>query len=156
MKTSDFTTTILVDQTPEEAFDAINNVRGWWSENIEGETGKLNSEFTYRYKDVHRCKMKIIELIPSQKVVWLVTYNYFNFTQDESEWTGTKVIFGIAEKDGKTEIRFTHQGLVPEYECYEVCHDAWSDYIRNSLKNLITAGKGHPNPKEKEAASIES
>ncbi len=29
MATSDFTTTILVDQTPREVFDAITNVRGW-------------------------------------------------------------------------------------------------------------------------------
>jgi hypothetical protein len=154
MKTPDFTTTIAADQTPEEAFNAINNVRGWWSENIEGSTDKINSEFTYHYKDIHRCKMKIIELIPAKKVVWLVTYNYFNFTSDKSEWTGTKIIFEISEKNGKTEIRFTHQGLVPEYECYEVCHDAWSGYIRNSLYSLITIGEGHPNPKEKETASI--
>src|ERR1700730_11903485 len=92
MTTSDFTTTLLVDQTPEEAFNAINNVRGWWSEEIEGSTDKLNDEFTYHYEDVHYCQMKLIEVIPNKKVVWLVKYNYFNFTKDKSEWTGTKII----------------------------------------------------------------
>jgi len=50
MKTSDFTTTILVDQTPEEAFNAINNVREWWTgePGIEGSIGKLGDEFAYR------------------------------------------------------------------------------------------------------------
>ena len=57
MKTSDFTTTLLVDQTQEEVFNAITNVRGWWSEEIEGSTGKLNDEFDYHYKDVHLSKM---------------------------------------------------------------------------------------------------
>jgi len=148
MKTPDFTTTILVDQTPEEAFDAINNVRGWWSENIRGNTDKLNSEFTNQYKDIHRCKMKIVELIPAQKVVWMVTDNYFNFVKDKSEWIGTKVIFNIVRKENKTEIRFTHLGLVPQYECYEICFEAWSNYIQNSLHRLITTGKGQPTPKE--------
>ena len=145
MTTKDFTTTILVDNTPEEVFDAINNVRGWWSEEIDGSTDKLNSEFDYHYEDVHRCKIKIIELVPNKKVVWSVLDNYFKFTKDKSEWKGTKIIFEIAEKDNKTEMRFTHQGLVPAYECYEICRDAWTGYIQKSLRNFITTGKGQPN-----------
>jgi Activator of Hsp90 ATPase homolog 1-like protein len=145
MTTSDFTTTIQVDQTPEEVFKAINNVRGWWSEEIEGSTVKLNDEFRYHYQDVHRCKMKIVEFNPNEKVVWLVLDNYFKFTKDKSEWTGTKISFEISKQDNKTQLRFTHLGLVPQYECYEVCRDAWSNYIHNSLRSLISTGKGQPN-----------
>jgi len=90
---SDFTTAIVVDQTPEKVFNAINNVREWWSEEIEGSTNKLNDEFNYHYEDVHRSKMKIIEFIPNKKVVWLVEENYFSFTKNKSEWTGSKIIF---------------------------------------------------------------
>ena len=150
MDNRDFTTSIQVDQTPGETFDAINNVRGWWSEEIKGDTDKLNAEFTYHYKDVHISKMRIIEFIPGKKVVWLVLDNYFNFTKDKSEWKGNKIIFEIAEKDNKTQLQFTQEGLVPGYECYEVCHDAWSNYIKNSLRSLIATGKGQPNPKEGE------
>ena len=145
MTASNFTTTLLVDKTPEEAFNAINNVRGWWSEEIEGSTDKLNDEFTYHYKDVHRCKMKLTEVIPDKKVVWFVMDNYFNFTKDKSEWKGTKISFEISKKDKKTQIRFTHQGLVPEYECFDICSNAWTDYLQSSLRNLITKGKGQPN-----------
>ncbi len=67
-----FTTSFSVDQTPQEAFAAINNVRGWWSGQIEGDTDKLGAEFTYRYKDVHLSKQKITEFIPGKKVVWRV------------------------------------------------------------------------------------
>ncbi len=137
-----------IEQTPREAFNAINNVRGWWSEEIQGTTDKLNGEFLYHYKDVHICKMQIIEFVPDKKVVWLVLDNHFNFTKDKSEWKGTKTSFVISQKDGKTEIRFTHIGLVPEYECYNICRDAWSNYINKSLRNLITIGKGELNPKE--------
>ncbi|RYU90535.1 SRPBCC domain-containing protein [Mucilaginibacter terrigena] len=148
MKNQDFTTTILVSAAAQKVFDAINNVRGWWSENIEGDTGKLNSEFIYHYQDIHRAKMKITELVTNKKVVWHVVDNYFKFTKDENEWKGTNVIFEITEKDDKTQLTFTHQGLVPTYECYNVCHDAWTHYIQDSLKDLILTGKGSATPKE--------
>jgi hypothetical protein len=149
MDNQNFTTTILVDQTPKEVFNAINNVRGWWSEEIEGDTDKLNDEFTYHYKDVHNCKMKLVEVVHSKKVVWLVLDNYFSFTKDKSEWKGTKIVFDISEQDNKTQVRFTHQGLVPEYECYNACVNGWSQYIQHSLPALISTGKGQPNSKEK-------
>ena len=148
MATSDFSTTILVDQTPEEVFNAVNNVRGWWPEDVEGNTAKLNEEFLYYYKDVHISKMKIVEFVPPKRVVWLVLENHFNFTNDKTEWNGNRIIFDISEKDNKTELRFTQEGLVPAYECYDVCRDAWTSYIQGSLRSLITTGKGKPNAKE--------
>lgn len=145
MDNQDFTTTLLVDQTPAAVFNAINTVRGWWSEEIEGSTDQLNDVFSYHYEDIHRCQMKLIEVIPNEKVVWLVMDNYFNFTKDKSEWTGTKISFEISKKDNQTQLVFTHLGLVPEYECYDICRDGWSNYIQNSLRSLITTGKGQPN-----------
>lgn len=148
MKNQSFTTTISVEQSPKEVFAAINNVRGWWSEDIEGGTANLGDEFTYRYKDVHICKNKVTDSIPGKQVIWRVLENYFNFTKDQSEWTGTEISFEISKKGGKTEVRFTHRGLIPEAECFDVCSKAWGSYITGSLRNLITTGKGKPNPKE--------
>lgn len=45
MNSQNFTTAFTVDQTPDEAFAAINNVREWWSEEIEGDTDKLDAVF---------------------------------------------------------------------------------------------------------------
>jgi hypothetical protein len=143
-----FATTIRVDQTPQQVFNAVNNVRGWWSEEIEGSTTELNAVFYYHYKDVHRCTIKIIEMIPFSKIVWLVLDNRFNFTKDAQEWTNTRISFEITEPDGKTQLRFQHIGLVPAYECYDICREAWGNFIGNSLYNLVATGKGQPNPKE--------
>ena len=148
MTTTDFTTTILVDQTPTEVFNAINNVLGWWSEEIEGSTNKLADEFDYHYQDVHRCKIKIVELVPGKKVVWKVLDNYFSFTNDKNEWKGNTIIFEISEKNDQTELRFIQEGLVPEYECFDICQNAWNTYIQKSLYSLITTGKGQPNGKD--------
>jgi hypothetical protein len=148
MSAQNFTAAFTVDQTPAEAFAAINNVRGWWSGNIEGSTDKLGDEFTYRYEDVHYSKQKITELIPGKRVVWLVLDSYLNFTQDKAEWKGTKITFEVSKKGNKTEVRFTHVGLVPDFECFDSCSNAWGFYINGSLRSLITKGKGEPNQKE--------
>ena len=140
-----YTTSFTVDQTPEEVFDAINNIRSWWSHAIEGSTDKLGAVFYYHYQDIHRCTFKITELVPGKKVVWHVLQNYFNFVEDKTEWTGTDVVFEITKKDNTTEVRFTHVGLVPTYECYTVCSDGWGTYINGSLRSLITTGIGQPN-----------
>ena len=148
MTSPDFNTTILVEQSPIAAFDAINNPRAWWSEEIEGNTDKLDAVFNYHFQDIHRCTMKIIECIPGKRVVWLVLDNYFNFIKDQREWKGNHIIFDITAKGDQTQIHFTHNGLVPAYECYDICFNAWTNYIQNSLRNLINTGIGKPNPKE--------
>ena len=142
MTTTDFTTTILVDQSPKEVFNAINNVRGWWQGEIEGNTDKLNEEFTYRVEGIHFSKQKLVEVIPNRKVVWLITDSKLDFIEDKTEWTGTKIIFEISEIKNKTQLRFTHLGLAPEVECYDACSNAWGALIQKSLFSLITTGKG--------------
>ena len=149
MNNQNFTTTFSVDQTLEEVFDAINNVRGWWSEEIDGSTDKLGAEFKFHYKDLHLSTQKITELVPGKKVVWHVLDSHINFVKDKTEWKGTDIVFEITKKDDKTELRFTHVGLVPAFECYGDCSDAWGIYINGSLRSLITTGKGQPNQKEK-------
>jgi hypothetical protein len=49
---------------PEKVCRAINNARGWWSEDIEGDTGKADAECTHWYQDAHRCPIKVTGLVP--------------------------------------------------------------------------------------------
>src|SRR5437763_1727826 len=121
MNANDHTIIFSVDQTPDEVFDAVNNVRGWWSGQIDGRTNQLGAEFTYRYKDVHRSTQRITEFVPGKKVVWHVSDAQINFVKDKAEWNGTDIVFDIIRKDDKTELRFTHVGLVPAIECYGKC-----------------------------------
>jgi len=144
MNNQDFTTTFLVDQTSQEAFHAINNVRGWWTERVEGNTSRLNDEFSVQFWDVHYSKQKLIEVIPDTKVVWLITDSRLTFLEDQREWTGTKIVFEINKVGKQTQVRFTQLGLVPGIECFTDCSNAWNNYIQTSLKNLITTGKGQP------------
>jgi quinol monooxygenase YgiN len=146
----DYTTSFVVEQTPEEVFAALTNPRAWWSEDIDGTTDKFGALFYYHFKDIHRGTFKVTELVPGKKVTWHVVQNYFNFVKDMTEWTGTDLVFEIAPTDRGTEIRFTHVGLKPSEECYDVCHDSWGFYI-GSLRNLISTGSGQPNKGEENA-----
>ena len=143
-----YTSSISVEQSMEKVFNSIMDFRAWWSEEIEGSTDVLDETFFYHYKDVHLCKIKLIEIVPYSKLVYQVLENEFNFIQDKTEWVNTKLIFNVSKEGDKTNIEFIHEGLVPEDECYAVCEDAWTSYIQGSLKELISNGKGRPNPKE--------
>jgi uncharacterized protein YndB with AHSA1/START domain len=144
MSAQDFTTSFTVDKTPNEVFQAINNVRGWWGDDVEGSNTQVGDEFTYRVKDVHYSKLKVVDLIPNERVVWHVLDNHLNFAADQSEWIGTKISFEIGRKGAQTELRFAHLGLAQEFECYDVCSSAWGSLMHGSLRSLITTGHGHP------------
>lgn len=133
-----------VAQTPAKVFAAINNVRGWWSERIEGTTDKVGGRFIHQVQDLHRCEIEVSELVADQRVVWKVIENHFGFTTDKTEWTGTTITFDILPHDTGAEIIFAHIGLVPDYECYDVCTSGWTNYMA-SLEQLIETDRGDPN-----------
>lgn len=142
MKSTDFTMTLRFDQTPHEVFNAIQHVGGWWQGEITGHNHMVQDEFSYRMRDMHFSKQQVTELIPDQRIVWMVTDSDLSFTKTKNEWTGTHIVFDIASVDGKTELRFTHEGLVPEFECYGGCSQGWTMLLQESLFSLITTGKG--------------
>src|SRR5688572_9016204 len=86
-----FIASVQVDQTPEKVFAAINNIRGWWSEDVDGNTDKLDEEFLYRDKHLW-CRMKITELIPGKKIVWHVLESQMDNFEGGTEWNGTSLI----------------------------------------------------------------
>jgi hypothetical protein len=148
MRPNNFQISILVNATPHEAFECINDVTKWWTENLDGESHKQGDEFAVRFADVHYSKQRLVEFIPDKKVAWLITESRLNFIKDKEEWTNTQIEFEISTINNQTQVVFTQIGLVPEIECYDACSNAWSQYIQQSLYNLITKGKGKPEKKE--------
>ena len=141
--TSDFTVTVMVDQTPAEVFGAIANVRSWWNENFKGSAKGLNDVFSVYFGETF-VDFKIVEWAPEKKAVWLVTDCNLHWLIDKKEWKGTQVVWDISTIGNATEILMTHIGLVPEIECFENCKKGWNFFVGESLFKLLTEKKGMP------------
>jgi len=146
MKKNDYQLTLTLDQSPAEVFKAINQTRGWWSGQIVGDTDRLGAEFSYRVEGVHFSQQRVTELVPHQKIVWHVTAAKLDFVQDKGEWQGTDIVFEIERKGSKTELRFTHRGLAPAFECYANCSSAWRTLVNGNLRRFIETGEPQPSP----------
>jgi len=136
-----FTYSFPSSKTPEEVFALLLDINQWWSGNygatFKGITQKLGDEFTVKAgSGAHYTKQKMIELVPNKRVVWLVTDCKLNFLNEAGEWTDTKICFDISTEGNKTQIIFTHDGLVPGIECYEGCSGDWTKFLEK-FKNKL-------------------
>ena len=61
---------------------------------------------------------------------------------DKKEWANNKLVFDIHEHNGITELKFTHEGLAPDVECYKDCAPGWTHWIKTSLFSYFTTGTG--------------
>ncbi len=136
MSEQDYTTTIRVPAAPADVTTAVADVRGWWGADVQGGTSRVGDVFDYDVDGIHHSRIRVEEAVPGERVVWRVLENHLAFVQDQSEWVDTTIRFDLSP--------VTHVGLVPSYECYDVCFDAWGFYIRTSLDELIRTGVGRP------------
>ena len=158
--TDHLTATMSVDRTPDEVFAAITDVRGWWSQNIIGDTAALHDEFVFTDDSsfpgetarartgIRYARFRLTEVVPGARMVWHVVDADLAFVDDRDEWTGTTVVFDITPTTDGTTLRFVHEGLrAAESECFEACSAGWTFYITTSLPQLITSGTGRPIPR---------
>jgi uncharacterized protein YndB with AHSA1/START domain len=150
-----FGTGFWVPAPPERAYAAIIDPRAWWMRHIDGESASVGSEFGYVVEGVHRVRMRVEELVPGTRVSWRVIENWMSFIEDQAEWVGTLIRFELSARDGGTDVSFTHEGLKPHYECFDVCVDAWDLYARRSLRDLILTGRGTPSSGETAVHDVE-
>ncbi len=151
MKKQDYTATIAVNTTTTTAFKNVANMAAWWTENIDGNTDELNGAFTVHFGETF-VSFETIELVPDQKIVWLVTDCYLPWLSDKKEWNGTQLVVEVTGENSLTTINFTHEGLVPQVECYDGCVKGWDQYFKDSLNKLLTEGEGLPQKKKTEVA----
>lgn len=142
MEKNNFTTTITAKISAKEALKKIGNIPDWWGVTFTGSAEKKNDKFVIKMGGDSFFNFTVSELIPGQRAVWLVTDCYMPWYSDKTEWTNTKLIFDLSEKNGETTVAFTHEGLTPDVECYKDCNPGWTHWIQKSLFSYFTTGKG--------------
>ena len=140
-KANSFSYSFQTHHSAGDVFKTLLDVRSWWvglfGETIKGVSKQLNDEFTFAAGNgAHFTRQKLIELEPNKSISWLVSESNLNFAKKTDEWTGTKIRFDISKESGKTTVIFTHEGLVPKFECYDGCAGAWTQYLENLKMRL--------------------
>lgn len=120
----------------------ISNVPQWWGVNVTGDTTKQGDKFIVTMGGDSFFNFTVAELQPNKRIVWVVTDCNMPWYNNKKEWANTRLIFEINEENGKTEVKFTHEGLTPEVECYKDCKPGWTHWINTSLVSYLTTGKG--------------
>ena len=142
MENNSFSSTIPVGGSAEETIRKIGRVAEWWGVSISGNSAKQGDHFSGKMSADAFVNFTVEELVPGKRLVWLVTDSYFPWYGDKTEWTGTRLVFVVQEGGGEMKLSFTHEGLTPDVECYNDCHEGWTHWIKTSLFSFLTTGKG--------------
>ncbi|HEY4195129.1 MAG TPA: SRPBCC domain-containing protein [Mucilaginibacter sp.] len=142
MENNDFNSSISAKISADEAIKRIGRVPEWWGVTFSGNSEKQNDQFIVKMGGDSFFNFTVTELIPGKRVVWLVTDCYMPWYTDKKEWLNTRLIFDVTENNGLTELKFTHEGLTPEVECFKDCKPGWTHWIKTSLFSYFTMGKG--------------
>lgn len=137
--------TIEVARSPHEVFRCLTvDVAKWWGgADLTGGSTKLNDEFIIDHPGSHYSKQLVVEFIPGKRLVWLVTESSLPWLDDPAEWTNTKIIFELTGSGGNTVLRFRHEGLTPEKQCYTRISEGWGTVITDWLFDFISSGRPH-------------
>jgi uncharacterized protein YndB with AHSA1/START domain len=134
-----FASTRTVAASPDAVLAALRTVEGvsaWWGP----ATGAVDAGNTFEvsFLDGRQVIRMDVEPTSHRRVVWCV--DSAPLTPD---WEGTTIMFEVEDTGDGATIHFRHQGLTPELECYDMCHEGWTHYIA-SLASYVETGRGQP------------
>lgn len=124
-----------ISAPPDAVFEAISSATGlnaWWAKEtlanpVEGGIYQLNFGPQYnwqatatRYRPNHEFELTLTEAMP--------------------DWLGTRVRFLLYEKEGLTEVQFSHKGWPEESDHFRISSFCWAMYLR-LLKRYIETGQ---------------
>ena len=131
------------DAAPEKVYEALTTVdglAGWWTEEVKGTGDEVGGVLAFRFPPVGGFDMEVVELRPSQRVVWRVV-------DGPEEWIGTTIDWELRQDGEYTIVLFTHAGWREPVEFMHHCSTKWASFLL-SLKSLVETGHGAPAPRD--------
>ena len=140
-----------IKSSQDEVYKALatrEGVAAWWTNNTQGESkvgGVLKFTFSAGGSEIGGVEMKVLDLQPGKGVLWQVVGG-------PEEWIGTKISFDLKQEGDYVIVLFKHQGWKEPVEFMYHCSTKWATFLM-SLKSLVEAGKGTPNPDDIEISN---
>src|SRR5437879_1945118 len=139
MEQHDYHRSIAADMAPQQAYEKIADVSGWWAKDFKGSALKNGDTFTVSFGTTW-VEFKIADAEPGKKITWLVTDCHLQWLSDIKEWNNTSVEWAIKPENGGSRIDMIHHGLRPGIECWNACENGWDGHLLSSLQNLVNKG----------------
>ena len=106
--------------SPAEVYDALTTVAGladWWTDDTKGTGDQVGGLLEFRFP-VGGFDMEVLELRPSERVVWRVV-------DGPEEWIGTTIEWDLHQADDHTIVLFAHRGWKEPVEFMHHCSTKW-------------------------------
>lgn len=143
---NNYTQTVSVATNKEDAFNALTiQVEKWWGK-VDQPASRIGDVFKVSFGEAF-WTFKVIKLEKFEYISWeCIEANQIHKGLENmgEEWLGTRLHWNIYQENQSIEINFVHEGLVPEFGCYEVCSAGWDFFILKSLKQYLERGEGEP------------
>lgn len=131
-----------VTPTPAAVYDALTRVdalAAWWTEDTQGSGDTVGDTLAFRFP-AGGFDMEVVELVPSERVVWRVV-------DGPPEWVGTTVEWDLRQEGEHAIVLFAHRGWREPVEFMHHCSTKWASFLL-SLKSLVETGEGAPSPRD--------
>jgi len=139
-------TDVSFDATAAAVYDAIaapGGTNGWWT--TDGDVVKAPGQLLrLNWSATDHIVFRIDRADRPSLMRWTCVAQHDRNLPRPDEWVGTTLTFSLGASDRTADLRFTHHGLVPALDCFDMCEGGWNFFLRRSLKQLVEVGRGLP------------
>jgi uncharacterized protein YndB with AHSA1/START domain len=122
-KMPDIKHSIQIDAPPELVHPLVATSEGlsrWWASDVTEDKRTGNVELGF-FNRATVYGLQPIQIAAPSQAHWLC--------QSGKEWSGTRLLFDLAEQKGQTLLRFAHANWQAETDYYVACTTTWGELM---------------------------